>query len=220
MVDVVIKQHYEEALSSYKKLQPPLKEGGFWKIDGAIDVVDDTGYIWDSYDIRIVFQRDYPMTLPSIFETSGKIPKEADWHNSLGCCLGTEAKLHRELSDGVTLIRWLDRHVQPYLANHIHKKETGNYANGEFSHYEKGIFEYYARLFNLGTVEEVVNRIRLVIGIDKLGRNSLCFCGSSKIYKRCYMINSSDHFLNIPKSVFKKDLSLLLNWLAKKVVDS
>jgi len=41
------------------------------------------------------------------------------------------------------------------------------------------------------------------IDITKIGRNDLCFCGSGKKYKKCGLINSPEHIVNMRRSTIK-----------------
>lgn len=219
MVEQLIRNHYAEAHAKYPNLHPPVLDGN-WRIVGSLAVIDDTGHLWDDFRVCITLPTNYPIGLPTLSEISNKIPKHEDWHNGDECCLGTEAKLHRELAEGITLTRWLDRHVIPYLANYLFRKKTDRYANGEFAHQEMGILEYYLKIFELHEAKDVVVRISHILGYAPHSKNTLCFCGSGKLYKRCFLVNRAKHQLDIPLHVFQNDLSILKKWISRKKLNN
>jgi hypothetical protein len=103
----LIQRQFLEATTKYPKLSPPKKKGSIWRIDGAIDVIDDEGGYWDTYEINIVLFSDYPISLPLLIETGKKIQRNADWHISKEgiCCLSTPAKMYCDLAGKITLLR-------------------------------------------------------------------------------------------------------------------
>jgi SEC-C motif len=207
----LIQKDFIEALSKYPKLCKPYREKENWLIDGKIEVIDEEGTCWDSYDVRILLPMNYPNDPPELFETGIKIKRHLDWHvtGDGWCCVAPKARVYQALSTGITLKGWLDSFVVPFFANHIYKLKTGEYANKEYSHGSKGIYEFYEELFQLGSIEKVIERLKLIIGIKEQSKNRECFCGSGKKYKRCYLINPSTHYLNIPLRRLKQDLKYM-----------
>jgi len=207
---------YIEVSTKYKKLFPPERQGDGWKICGYFDVYDADGYCWDTYGILIFIPLNFPYELPSLFETTGKIEKHEDWHNKNGlCCLSTNAIMFKELGSPISLLKWLDRFVHDFLANHVIKLRDKSYVNGEYSHGAKGIIEGYMDIFSLSTEEAVRSRLNLVSGTSRLMRNDLCFCDSGKKYKRCFELNPRSHCMGIPFSVIEADRLEVTEYLNK-----
>jgi hypothetical protein len=208
MVREAIIRDYEEASVKYTKLNPPNFENGIISITGGIDVIDDLMQYWDTYSVQIVFPTDYPTNPPDLFEVGGKIEPTDTWHvNKKGdCCLSPRAKVFFDLPSGITLLGWLDKLALPFLANHVHKKKFGEYANGEYSHGVEGIFEFYGELFHMDNHNAIIDRIKKICGMRELGKNAECFCGSGKKYKRCYILEPGKHYMGVPLSVLKRDL--------------
>lgn len=119
--NLTISEHYHEVRGKYPKLGLPRKNNGFWKIDGTIDVIDDEGSHWDSYEVSIFLSPNYPKDLPVLIETSKKIRRHIDWHISDEgiCCLSTPSKMYQALGEEITLLKWLNEFAHPYLANHV-----------------------------------------------------------------------------------------------------
>lgn len=191
----------------FPKLNAPVPKGRTWEISGAIDVIDDEGGYWDTYEVRIVVPELYPKLFPVLYETSNKIDPHVDWHNTEhGCCLSTQAVMYAGLYGKPILINWLEKFAHPFLANHVYRVRTNQYANGEFSHYAPGILEGYYKLFNTTDNKTVVDKLKLISGIKPIGRNSICFCGSGELVKHCYEVDLDLHTMGIPVWLLKKDL--------------
>ncbi|XVJ67829.1 MAG: hypothetical protein HEQ40_17220 [Lacibacter sp.] len=213
----LVYQEYEELCTKYKKLLPPQKLNNGWKIDGEFDVVDSDGYNWATYAITIEIPEGFPFELPILKETRGEIEPTPDWHNNNGiCCLATNAIIYKELGTPISLLKWMNRFVHDYLANHVIKLKDNTYPNGEYPHGEEGMIVGYKEIFGLETESEVMNRLNLICKNVSLGRNEKCFCNSGKKYKRCFLLNPKEHYYNIPINVLNTEREQILKWLMKK----
>lgn len=207
----IIEKHFLDAKERYPKLKHLIQGNNAWKIDGIIDVIDDEGGYWDSYEVSIVMDTDYPNSLPILVETGNKIERHIDWHMIPGgvCCLSTPAKMFYELGGDITLVKWLNEFAHPFLANHVYKVKTGQYANEEFSHGNKGILEGWRKIIPLIDSSQILLYLQQMVGKSKLSLNQLCFCGSGKKYKRCYLLNQKDHLMNIPTKQILNDINAI-----------
>lgn len=203
----VIKQ-FNEALSKFPKLDMPTRVNQDWEINGEIDVIDDEGSFWDTYKVKIIIPHHFPLSLFQLHEVGGKIPKQLDWHNVLYCCVSTNARIYRVLGEECTLLNWLDKFAHPYLANHIVKTKTNDYASGEFEHGAAGIVQDYEILFNVKGENAVYEKLKSICLLTKRSRNNTCFCGSGKKFKNCYLKTQMTHkFMGIPYSQLCEDLA-------------
>ena len=214
----LIATHYAESLTSYPKLIKLAKDGEFWRIDGSIDVIDDEGGYWDTYEVSIFIPPAYPKDIPILQETGKKIKRDIDWHMSSEgiCCLATRAKIFHDLSGGITLLKWLDKFTHPFLANHVYRIRNKNYAHEEFSHGTKGIIEGWEKITGIQGVGSILKHLSQIIGYRTQAINRPCFCGSGKKYKRCYEINPGDHRYKIPPKEIEKDLVDITRYLIGK----
>jgi hypothetical protein len=208
----LINDNFILAVSKYSKLNIPETKDSQYIVTGVLDIIDEKGVFWDSYNVQINIPANYPKELPTIIETSEKIIRSNEWHinDDTTCCLGTPAKVHMLLSGDNSLLNWLDKVVIPFFANHILKSKTDKYAAGECSHGIAGIIEDYQELFKINSIQGIVARLGYMTGLLALGRNEKCFCGSEKKYKVCYLQNVLDHNYQIPDHVLKNDLATLI----------
>ncbi len=209
----LIEDAYEEASAKYKKLLPPVKLGVGWRIDGFFDVIDSDGHVWDTYGIRILLPENFPYELPVLIETSGKIEQTAEWHNVGFCCVATYAVMFRELGTPISLLKWLDRFVHDFLANHVIRLRDKEYPKGEYEHGTQGIIDGYKEVFGVDSEGEVLTRLRLLCGTTKIGRNDPCFCNSGKKYKKCFLQNRDEHCLGIPVWLLTRELAEIVDYL-------
>lgn len=212
----LLEKEYGEILTYYPKLMKPACQEQYWRINGSIDVIDNEGGYWDTYQIAILIPLNYPQGIPILQEVSKKIERDIDWHmvgeNGL-CCLATPAKIYHDLSGEITLLKWLNRFAHPFLANHVFKKKTGNYANEEFSHGTKGIIEGWEKILNINGNLCVLHYLRQISGYRTQSLNRPCFCGSGKKYKRCYVINPHGHRFCIPPNQIDNDIKSIASYL-------
>lgn len=213
----IINCQFEIAKQRFPKLHQPVKVGEHWEILGAIDVIDDQGSLWDTYEVKIIVPKNYPEELFELQETGDKIPKDPNWHNGKSCCLSTDAIIYSTLGDELTILNWLVKFAHPFLANHIVKKETGKYAGGEFPHNIEGTIVGYENLLELKGAKEVYLNLKMICSVLQTGRNHQCFCGSGKKFKKCYLVSSFTHkFSGIPYSLLLKDLKEIGIYLMKR----
>jgi hypothetical protein len=213
----IIDKDYSELLPRYPKLMKPVLEGNVWKINGSIDVIDDEGGYWDTYQVLIFVPPRYPEDIPVMQEISEKIERHIDWHNPSGfCCLATRAKIFHDLSDGITLLKWLDKFAHPFLANHVYRKRTGHYAHEEFSHGTKGIIEGWEKISGIRGASAILKHLAQISGYRTQALNRPCFCGSGKKYKRCYELNPTIHRYKIPWAEIARDVKEIRKYLHLK----
>ncbi|MBL7743131.1 MAG: SEC-C domain-containing protein [Chitinophagaceae bacterium] len=214
----LITKHYEECLSSYPKLIKLVKEGDFWRIDGCIDVTDDEGGYWETYEVSIFIPPDYPKDIPILQETGKKIKRESDWHMSSNgeCCLATRAKIFHDLSEGITLLKWLDKFAHPFLANHVYRIKHNHYAHEEFSHGTKGIIEGWKKITGVRDAVSILKHLVQITGYRTQALNRPCFCGSGKKYKRCYEISPIEHRYGIPSIEILEDIKAISKSLGQR----
>lgn len=212
----VIYSQYELAKIKFPKLRQPTLVDEVWIIDGSIDVIDDEGHCWDSFDVKITVPADYPDRLFELEETGGRIPKTPDWHNSNSCCLSTTATMFYEMTTDLTLTNWLEKFAHLFLANSLYKLKTGHYANEEFEHGTPGIIQGYSKFFKTNDASAIVEKLELITGGRTLERNAKCFCDSGQKYKKCFLMDSKSHHMGIPISVLKTDLAEIVSHLRNK----
>lgn len=179
-----------------------------WIVSGELDICDQDGTYWDTFDIGIFIPAGYPYAVPTTMERSQLIPREIDWHISPKgvCCLDIDHNLLLAARKGLLLSDYLKNKVYPYFANQLHKRHKGTYAGEEYAHHFEGVIQFYREKLLLASTEQALSFINLVIGHHKPGRNARCPCGSGKKLKHCHQ-ETLDILKDIGPAALKDDLA-------------
>jgi len=204
-----LSKFYNKEFESLRELYPNLKavfNGKLWQLQGSLDIIDELGKKWDSYNIKIVFPYNYPNATPVLFETEGRIPHEADFHiNTDGsCCLTVPALEVINLKRGINALDFIRELVIPFLANQTYMRKLGDYAGKEFGHGPKGIYQFYKDVFKIDDTGLLISAIERVTNNNLPGRNDPCFCGSSLKFKRCHHI-AIEYLIPVSKNILLRD---------------
>ncbi len=184
-----LKRDLKDFLNSYYKFERiKLDKINEFVMAGTIDVVDEVGDFWKSYNVAIMFdEENYPNVIPKVLELSSNIERDWDYHISKtgACCLDIPHKLIIMKRRGITLKEFYKEVIYPFFANHQYKMTKGVYANGEYEHHEKGIIQFYNKEFELSNYEVIIMHLKLALGKLKAEPNKECpICGKPK-YKKC-----------------------------------
>lgn len=186
--DIFVSQ-LDEALEAFPSLGI-IEVDGKDILKGILAVIDKNGKHWEDYEIEIHFSKNFPAEFPTLFETSGKIPKIADWHvyeDTLSCCVKVKPEEILRCKDGITITEYIREEVMPYLFNQTHRRVEGFYVNGEYGHGQLGIYEFYANELNTGAdIKQTIRLMRFIASNDRPGRTSVCFCGRNIKFRYCH----------------------------------
>lgn len=175
-------------------------------LKGTLPVVDKEGKHWEDYGIEIHCSENFPHEFPMLFETSGKIPKIADWHvyeDTLSCCVKVQPEEILRCKKGISLTEYIREEVLPYLFNQTHRRVEGYYVNGEYSHGVAGIYEFYAGSLKTGTdILLTLQLMKYISTHERPSRTSTCFCGKKEKFRHCHR-NAFDKLKSIGDDIIK-----------------
>lgn len=160
-----------------------------WIISGELDICDESGIYWDTFNIGIFVPLAYPYAVPVTAERSKIIPREIDWHISPEglCCLDIPHNLTVAARRGLHLGEYLEDKIYPFFANQLHKIHKGVYAGEEYEHHFAGIVQFYAQTLQIKSNDMAIRFLELIVGKHAIGRNDPCPCGSNKKVKHCHL---------------------------------
>jgi hypothetical protein len=119
----------DEGINAFPSLQ--INDSGGAKIlKGELAVIDKDGKYWEAYGIEIHCSKDFPNEFPQLFETSGKIPRIADWHvheDTESCGVKIRPEEILRCKAGITVTEYIREEVLPYLFNQTHRRVEGYY---------------------------------------------------------------------------------------------
>lgn len=192
----------------HKDLRRPIKEKFGFSISGSLGLIDPfTGQVWDKYQIKIYVPLNYPHKIPSTYELGKKI----DWKNenhidSEGkCCLAPRLEEYIILGKEYSLMDYINKLVIPFFASHKLKQLRIDEGIGEYSHFGKGIIEYYEEKFETKDIRTILESLYILSNKKDCQRNEKCFCGSGVKYKNCHLIKLSSYQI-FDRRIFLEDL--------------
>lgn len=163
---------------------------GLKYLKGILEIKNDKRETVGNFSIEIKYRNDFPYRFPYLYEVGRDIPNLADWHKYQDdrCCITVYPDEILKCKDGITLLSFIDNYAIPYFANQLYRLQYDKYLNGEYSHGNDGLIEFYSTLFKTTDRlkwKEYVNIVSLGKTL-KMDRNKPCFCGSGLKFKICH----------------------------------
>jgi hypothetical protein len=144
-----------------------------------------TPMIEDTYDISIEVPDEFPDRIALVWETSGKIPATYHKLDNAALCLGSRIRLRLQMAGSLSVLRFVDRCVIPYLYGYSHFSKTGRMPFGELHHGELGSLQDLARL--LGVEMGLAIPYCMLATMKRRRANKRpCPCGSGRRLGRCH----------------------------------
>ena len=148
--------------------------------------IPDKVQISDCYQIELRLPETFPRKIPSVFETGGLIPRSYHHLQDGSLCMGSETRLRLMLSEGMSLVTFIDRCLIPYLYRFSYLETHGEAPFEDLDHGLSGIREDLRELLRAKRESEVLPFIRL-LGMRKRDANKKrCPCGSGDRVGRCH----------------------------------
>ena len=158
-------------------------------LHGEFPVLMD-GTVIDVYSVRIEVSTRFPRGLPTIYEVSGRIPRDPDRHvNGDGsCCVGVPVELELELGPSFSILDYLRGPVNSFFVGQYLVERGLPWPSGvERSHGAEGVLEFFRE--HLGepelTLKELVRWIAL-FAQKSVKRHYRCPCGTGRVIRSCH----------------------------------
>ena len=187
----MINVQFETDISTIPELYSGLciiQENGEKFLQGSLDIIDNTGKLWATYQIEIKASQGYPNKFPKLYETGNAFRKIADWHvnEDESCCIDVPASELIICRDGLNLNDYIQQYAIPYFANQKYRELNGYYLYGEYSHGIFGRIEFYQSKLNAKNVSEFMQMLDLIIKGFNPNRQVMCpFCHKTK-FRKCH----------------------------------
>lgn len=162
--------------------------GGAVVIKGTLGINHD-GVEVDRYHLELRLPDNYPISLPMVWETAERIPREMDRHvhpTSGALCLGVNEELWIAMNGDFSVDRVLDIPVRNFLIGNSLVEQGQDWPTGDRSHGLRGIMEFYETLVGIKGERALFLFLRSFL-LKKLKGHWPCPCGSGNILRRCHM---------------------------------
>lgn len=162
----------------------------------------------DNYNLRLVISEDFPYVLPKVYELEGKIPKDHTHHvNPDGTlCLGSPLRLLLKISDNPTINTFVENCLVPFLYSISYKLRNGGpFVFGELEHGIEGVLDDYLEIFDLSSLEQVLNVLFLLGMSEKAAYKQPCPCNCGNKLRKCEFRFKVDNFRKVASRAFYKN---------------
>ena len=179
----------EDLLIKYSGLRLTTHVRGGLIIAGALSFVMEVPgkhRVTDEYRIELSIPDSFPEAIPSVRETSGRIPSTFHQLDNGTLCLGSPTRLRLALTETSSIVAFIERCVIPYLYGHSYFEKYGVMPFGELKHGEAGLRQDLANLFGTSREENVHEFVRLATIKKRLANKQACPCGSQRRLGRCH----------------------------------
>ena len=174
------------------------------RIHGMISVPEDR------YSIEILFLNDYPLTLPQVRETGGRIPHTSDRHvnpkDGTAClCIPDEWFIQRP---DESLLTFLRGPLYNYFLSQKTYETLGEWPLGERRHGNDGLLDFYQE--SLGTEDpQVIKKYLEYVCLQTPKGHWDCPCGSGKRIRNCHHEKIADLRRKLPPHMASNVLEYL-----------
>lgn len=142
--------------------------------------------IEDEYDVEIRVSPRFPVGVPLVRETGGRIDEAYHKLDDGALCLGAPTELRLILQRSPTLVTFVERILIPYLYGHSYCLKHGKMPYGELGHGHAGIRDFFAATFGACGATRPEEFLRLA-GLQKRRANKQpCPCDSGFRLGRCH----------------------------------
>lgn len=142
--------------------------------------------IQDNYEVQLSVPEAFPRTIPTVWETGGRIPHDFHKLANRGLCLGSPTRLLLALRCHPSLLGFVETCLIPYLYGRSHFERHGSMPFGELDHGLDGISQDLALLFGTTRTDRVAEFARLAAMKKRHANKKSCPCESRKRLGRCH----------------------------------
>ena len=157
-------------------------------LSGDIELISDTGKYIDIFNVDILIPEHFPKYFPKVIETEKKIPRTVSRHvipKTNYLCLVIEIEEILICQHGITLLWFIDNVLVPRLCEE-YRVNNGEKYQKEYSHDFGGTWEFLMKKLGVENPEIVLEFIKALANKKRPKGNTLCLCGSGKVYRLCH----------------------------------
>lgn len=185
------------------------------RIQGSLPVLAN-GVLIYRYQILVELPKDYPQSVPTVYELSCRIPRVPDGHvsDNGALCLFLPDERWKYYPPGMSIVEFLRGPVNHFFLWQEELKILGEPLIKARPHGAKGIMEYYREELKTDKLEIIIKFLEYLEGNAKGHRE--CFCGSGKKMRNCHFEKLLDMRKKISPDVAKQSRQRLLDYIHEK----
>jgi hypothetical protein len=146
------------------------------------------GVIIRRYILALVFPKNYPEWVPTVFMLEPHVKYIPDRHifNNGGACLCLPHEVMQHLPNGIRFADFLDRLLAPWLIGQASYDKHGKWPLPARAHNREGILEGFSDLLDIKEPEVVERYARLLVRKNPAKGHEPCPCGSELKLRDCH----------------------------------
>lgn len=173
--------------------------------------------LYDDYHLKIVVPSDFPMHIPSVFDTNNDVPEEfMHFLDDGSFCLGAYCDLRSFLDTHPSLVGFIDEIVMSYLYSVSYFRTYGVLPYGARSHGVKGKIEAYRERYSTDNDRVLAYLLFCLLGEIPYRGHCSCPCGSGKHLRSCHGAQLIRDICSPYRREYQNDVLDILSYLAKK----
>ncbi|MER8957357.1 hypothetical protein [Mesorhizobium sp. M0701] len=164
---------------------------------------------------------DYPRSIPSAWETAGRIERVIDRHvfpRTGALCVGVPVELWVRLAGDFAIVSYLEKALRPYLIGNSLVEEGKPWPFDESPHGSEGVLEFYQRFIGNRDPAAVGNFLISVLQ-NRVRGHWNCPCGSGKPIRKCHEANVRA-LRSVPKLVLASSVEHMIALLKLRTAPS
>ena len=194
----------------YPTLHVSINEGNTVHVSGLYPVHDADGKPIDQYEIRLDLPFDYPKSLPSVYETGGRIPWTAGRHvnpDGTACVMMPEER-PRIWPVGEPLSLYLNGPLRNFFLGQLARDHGDPWPFGEWAHGEAGFHEFVQEQIGSSDLMVTLGFLNLVHDEHPSYRTS-CPCRSGRLTRDC----CRSRVVTLRRLISRESAAHLMRWL-------
>ncbi|EMO68635.1 hypothetical protein LEP1GSC132_0387 [Leptospira kirschneri str. 200803703] len=154
----------------------------------AGDLEFKADYAGETFDAHFLIElsgfENYPLEPPLAKELTGRT---LEWHTNSDqtLCISAPVEVKRKYNAKRNLLGFVEDLLIPYFTAFLFWEKHGFLPDGEYSHGNEGILEFYKDYFNIRSERVIVLFLQTII-IGSYAGHLNCVCGSGKIFRKCH----------------------------------
>lgn len=186
----------------------------------------------ETFELKVTFPYDYPLSPPKVYETGGKLPNHIDFHKNTkdkSLCLSSSLRVISSIRHNPDIPAFFESLVDPFLYSIRYKTKHGKTPFGELDHGEDGLIQDYEIIFGLNGKKAILGMLMALSKRKRVANKLSCPCDCGRRLGKCdfrFKVNEyrsmakrrwfkqhlKDDFMPLPKPKSKK------NWKKSKKI--
>ena len=173
--------------------------------------------IYDKYEVRIEIPCDFPKSVPLVWETGHRIPKDSSGNRHFNpadgtACLFVPEERYRFFPETGNIREFIENAVRPFFKSQTYYEKKGDWPFGQLPHGHLGRLDFWADELGIDNNKSILKFLEYVIKKEIKG-HWRCYCDSGKALRDCHINKINEVKSKIPRNILKKSYEELSQFI-------